>query len=144
MHFCGLGYSRADGATSDNWSDVERLVWEPEFYRYVGDAFAPAGLMIDAWAERYPAGARQEFPVVLINDRNEDYRGSVQFRLLSAGKTVEQSIRPCAIGPLGTTTMAFAVHIPRQSGPCQVEAALSRPGDATVRSLRDFHATVAK
>jgi hypothetical protein len=144
MHFCGLGYSRPDGATSDNWSDVEHLLWEPEFFRYVGDSFAPAGLMIDSWAQQYLGGARQEFPVVLINDLGDAYRGSVQFRLLSGGKVLEQTSRPCEIPPLGKKTMVFAVRIPRQGGPCQVEAALAKPGEAPVRSLRDFRATIGK
>ena len=122
---------------------MEQLLWDPEFYRYVGDAFAPAGLMIDAWAAQYPAGARQEFPVVLINDLSDDYRGSVQFRLLSAGRVAQQASRPCEIPALGKKTMVFAVRIPREGGPCQVEAALARPGTPPVRSLRDFRAASA-
>ena len=59
LHFCGLGYSRPDGQTSDHWADVEKLAWDPDFYGYVRDAFAPVGLMIDAWAEEYPPGATQ-------------------------------------------------------------------------------------
>ena len=43
LHFCALGYSRPDGQTSDHWLDVEKLTWEPEFYNYVRDAFAPVG-----------------------------------------------------------------------------------------------------
>ncbi len=45
MHFTTLGYSRPDGQTCDHWKQggVARLEWEPEFYRYVRDAFAPVG-----------------------------------------------------------------------------------------------------
>ena len=54
MHFTTLGYSRPDGQTSDHWLDggVERLEWEPEFYRYVRDAFAPVGLAVNFWPDR--------------------------------------------------------------------------------------------
>ncbi len=90
MHFCGLGYSRSGekprpegGATSDHWADVEKLAWEPEFYAYVRDAFAPVGLMIDAWAEKYSPGAGRKFPVVVVNDLYEVWQGTVRFRLLS-------------------------------------------------------------
>ena len=51
LHFCGLGYSRPDGQTSDNWVNVKKLSFEPEFYRYVRDAFAPTGVMLDYWDE---------------------------------------------------------------------------------------------
>ena len=51
MHFTTLGYSRPDGQTSDHWTKggVAKLQWEPEFYQYVRDAFAPVGMMIDFW-----------------------------------------------------------------------------------------------
>jgi hypothetical protein len=35
---------------------VTKLLWEPEFHRYVRDAFAPVGLMIEFWSERVLAG----------------------------------------------------------------------------------------
>lgn len=56
--FCGLGYSRHDGQTSDHWADIAKLTWDPDFYTYVRDAFAPAGIMIDAYD---PAHAWQAF-----------------------------------------------------------------------------------
>jgi hypothetical protein len=47
LHFCGLGYSRTNGQTCDNFIDLKKLKFEPEFQRYMADAFAPVGLMID-------------------------------------------------------------------------------------------------
>ena len=38
MHFCGLGYSRPGGQTSDNFIDIERPAFEPHFFQYVRDA----------------------------------------------------------------------------------------------------------
>ena len=54
MHFTTLGYSRPDGQTCDHWKQggVEKLEWEPEFYRYVRDAFAPVGLAVNFWKDR--------------------------------------------------------------------------------------------
>ena len=60
LHFCGLGYSRPGGQTSDNFIDLERPTLEPHFFRYVRDAFAPVGLMIDFWDRALPAGGRVE------------------------------------------------------------------------------------
>ena len=41
LHFCGLGYSRTNGQTCDNFIDIEKLRFEPEFQRYMADAFCP-------------------------------------------------------------------------------------------------------
>ena len=61
MHFTTLGYSRSDGQTSDHWTKgrVAELQWEPQFHKYVRDAFAPVGMMIDFWNNRPLAGTRR-------------------------------------------------------------------------------------
>jgi hypothetical protein len=145
MHFCALGYSRSGekprpegGATSDHWADVEKLAWEPEFYAYVRDAFAPVGVMIDAWAERYPSGTGRKFPVVVVNDLYETWRGTIRFRLLSEEKTISEQTQTGEIPALGSGRFSFTVAIPRRPGQYQVEAALLSSGAKAVRSLRDF------
>ena len=79
MHFCGLGYSRPGGinrptagATSDNFIDLQNLVFEPYFEKYVKDSFAPVGIMIDVWKEDFSAGETIAAPVVIINDTYQD------------------------------------------------------------------------
>jgi len=139
LHFCALGYARSDGQTSDHWTDVEKLVWEPEFQRYVRDAFAPVGLMIDAWAEEYAAGKPQEFPVVVINDLYSSWQGTVRFRLLKDGTCVQEQAMSCEVPPLGDVKLAFTIDLPATPGNYQVEATLMKSGDAPVRSLRDFN-----
>lgn len=145
MHFCALGYSRSGerprpegGATSDHWLDLEKLTWEPEFFTYVRESFAPVGLMIDAWSSEYLAGAPREFRVVIINDLPAAWNGTVRFRLLRDNTTVQEKIQPCEVAPLGDTKLAFTVDIPDQPGKYQLEAALITPGASPVRSLRDF------
>jgi beta-galactosidase len=138
LHFCGLGYSRPDGQTSDHWADVEKLTWDPEFATYVRDAFAPVGVVIDAWADDYPAGQARDVPVVVINDLDRDVRGEVRFRLLHGATVVHESAAPCAVPALGSKTLSFRVAVPRETGAYQLEATLARPGSAPVRSLRDF------
>lgn len=138
LHFCGLGYSRADGQTSDHWLDLEKLTWEPEFFKYVRDSFAPVGLMIDAWAEEYPAGKQHEFPVVVINDLYENCKAEVRFRILRDGATVQEKTQPVEVPALGEAKLTFAMDVPAKTGKYQVEAAIIRPGADPVRSLRDF------
>ena len=67
LHFCGLAYSRRGdlprpegGATSDHFIDIEELTFEPNFEKYVTDAFAPAGLMLDFWDTEMEAGRTRD------------------------------------------------------------------------------------
>ena len=138
LHFCGLGYSRPDSQTSDNWVDVQNLIFEPNFRRYVGDAFAPVGIMVDAWAETYPAGQPHAFPVQVINDLYRGWQGSVRFRLLRRGQPVQEKTQPCEVAALGLSKLIFALTMPDQPGKYTVEAALISSGTDPVCSLRDF------
>lgn len=138
MHFTALGYSRPDGQTSDHWLDVKSLAWEPEFYRYVSDAFAPVGLMIDAWAEAYAPGKQQEFPVAAINDLDDPWKGDIRFRILRDGKVIAEQTRPAEVAGLGTARVVFTITIPEQPDNYQAEAALLSTPTGPVRSLRDF------
>ena len=58
LHFTALAYSRTDGQTSDHFIDVENLVYENEFLKYMPDAFSPAGLMLDEWGNVIKTGIR--------------------------------------------------------------------------------------
>lgn len=138
LHFCGLGYSRPDGQTSDHWIDLEQLTFEPEFYRYVRDAFAPVGLMIAHWAETLAPGQTCSVPVAVINDLDRLWAGRVQFRLLQNGQPLHQQVRPLSVEPLGSNGLIFNCAVPVTPGQYQFEATLLQRGAEPVRSLRDF------
>lgn len=138
MHFTALGYSRPDGQTSDHWLDVAKLTWEPEFYQYVRDSFAPVGLMIDAWADKHDAGKAHEFPVVVINDLYQTWKGTVRVRLRCGGVLVKETTQDCEVPALGDMRLKFPLDLPAKPGRYQLEAALITPGAAPVCSLRDF------
>ncbi len=138
LHFCGLGYSRHDGQTSDHFIDVRELTYEPNFRRYVSDAFAPTGIMLDFWADDLPAGERREVSAVAINDLYAPWKGEVRLRLLRGGETLFEQAQPCEVGPLGDRGIAFEIEAPRPPGRYRLEAALVREGVPDVRSLRDF------
>jgi len=141
MHFTSLGYSRPSGQTSDHWTDVAGLKWEPEFYEYVRDSFAPVGVMIDAWAEEYEAGRPHEFAVVIIDDLYQDWRGTVRLRLLRKGRPIEEQSLVAVVPALGKMSLRFSVPMPAEGGPCQLEAVLKDTPSGDVRSLRDFAVT---
>ena len=138
LHFCGLGYSRTNGQTCDNFMDIKKLRFEPEFQRYMGDAFAPVGLMVNEWRSRLPAGEELEVPVVVSNDLYEGWKGRVRFRILRGGKWIMDQARPCEVAALGQTRLSFGCMVPGEPGNYQLEATLLRAGAKPVRSLRDF------
>ena len=138
MHFSALGYARPNGQTSDHWLDVEKLTWEPEFFKYMRDASAPVGLMIEAWAAEYPSGQATNIPVIVINDLDEKWSGSLRFRLLRDNKPLLEKNEKAEVAAYGDVKLAFSVTIPVQSGLYQLEAALINGKAAPVISLRDF------
>jgi hypothetical protein len=140
MEFCGLGYSRPDGQTSDHWSNIEKLTWDPDFYNYVRDSFAPVGIMIDAYESVYKISTNQEFPVSVINDLPEAWEGSVRLRILRDGKPVGAAkTQACKVAGLGSTKVDFTLRIPA-AGDYELEAALIKGNEPPVRSVRDFKA----
>jgi beta-galactosidase len=138
LHFCGLGYSRTNGQTCDNFIDIEKLTFEPEFQRYMADAFAPVGLMIDEWRSQLRPGQELNVPVIVINDLYQSWKGKVRFRLLRNGKPLMDQSRPCEVAALGQTSLNFPCTVPTAPGDYQLEATLLHGGGKPVRSLRDF------
>jgi len=144
LHFCGLGYSRAGdkprpegGATSDHWLDLQKLTFEPNFEKYVRDSFAPVGLMLDYWGQDLAAGKENEFKVVVINDRYQDWQGTVRLSLRRNGSTVATREVPGTVPALGRETLAIRQSVPPEPGDYLLVAELISGSDQPVRSLRD-------
>jgi hypothetical protein len=145
LHFCGLGYSRAGdkprpegGATSDHFIDLERLTFEPNFERYVRDAFSPVGLMLDFWDEQVAGGAKRRFEVFVINDLHKEWTGAVRLRIVQGSSTVTEQSRQCSVEPLGRQILTFEQEFPQQGGQYKIIAELVKVDGTVVRSLRDF------
>ena len=143
MHFTTLGYSRPGGQTSDHWRDVGKLSWDPEFFRYVRDAFAPVGLMIDYWSGTAAAGKDAKLRVLVTNDLGTQWDGPVTLSLKSSGTplpvvTTKQAVR---MAPFGTSTSEFSLTWPREPGTYILEAELPGSDDKPVRSIREISVT---
>jgi len=137
LHFCALGYSRPGGFTSDNFIDVAKLVFEPEFYKYVRDAFSPVGVMIDSWKAAYPSGSL-DVPVIVINDLDSRWSGKLNFQLIRENKVLQEKESPCEVEALGKLALHFSVEVPVQTGKYLLRACLKKEGEEPVCSLRDF------
>jgi hypothetical protein len=138
LHFCGLGYSRHDDQTSDHFINVKNLTYEPNFFRYVRDSFAPTGIMLDFWAADLPAGEKQDVSAVVINDLYETWKGNIRLRLLRGTKVLAEQTQPCEVAALGDKRVTFNFAGPVEPGRYTLEAALVKKGASDVRSLRDF------
>jgi hypothetical protein len=138
MHFTTLGYSRPDGQTSDHWLDVKELTWEPEFYRYVRDAFAPVGLNIEFWNDKAVAGTKVHLPVVLINDLDQAWNGPVTLRMTDGRHEVLKLSRAEHLEPWERTRIYFDFTIPALAGPCRLEAELPGADGKVVHCAREF------
>ncbi len=139
LHFCGLGYSRTDGYTSDNFLDVQELNYEPHFYKYVRDAFAPVGVMVDFWEGKLPLEGNQlRVPVVVINDLYEPWQGKLTLALVSETRPVWSGQRELTVQALGQQTVPFTVEVPDRLGKYQLVAELHNGVGEVVQSLRDF------
>lgn len=139
MHFTMLGYSRPDGQTCDNWTKggVARLEWEPEFYKYVRDAFAPVGMLIDFFAAQAPAGSKAKVPVVLINDLYDAWSGPVTLRVKRGDRVLAETRQDARIEPLATARIAFDMAWPEEAGPAVLEAELHGADGKAVHSIRE-------
>jgi hypothetical protein len=144
MHFCGLGYSRPDGQTSDHFMDLEKLTLEPNFEKYMRDAFAPVGLMIDEWAEDLPAGEKRNMPVAVVNDLYDAQTGRVLLQIVQGEKVVAEQTQECTVAALGEKQLTFPVTVPRETGKYQLAAQWVSKGTDRVQSLRDFEVLSAE
>jgi beta-galactosidase len=138
LYFCGLGYSRRDGETGDNFINVEQCTFEPHWVRYVRDAFAPVGLMVDFWDETPKGGQRLAIPVVAINDLPEEWRGQVRLRLLQGDVALFDQSQDVRIAPAGQATAHFEATLPAAGQKLRFVAELTGYKGETVRSVREF------
>jgi beta-galactosidase len=142
VHFTMLGYSRPDGQTCDHWKQggVEKLEWEPEFYRYVRDAFAPVGLSVNFWKDKVIADGKAQIPVILINDLDQAWSGPVTLRLrqTNSSNALLEVKREAHLEPFGQATLDFEVSWPESMGQYLLEAELRGADGKPVHSVREL------
>jgi hypothetical protein len=102
QHFCGLGYSRPEeplGETSDNFSDINKLVFESNFEKFVKPAFSAVGLMLELWDHSLSASTSYERKIYLVNDLEEAWSGTAKIYFESPqDKTENQNLEMAAEG----------------------------------------------
>lgn len=110
MHFCGLGYSRPEhprGQTSDNFTDINNLTYEPHFFQYVKPSFSPVGLMLEFWEKSVQQGQKLLVPVHLINDTYDNVEDLVKLKLYIGGELVVSQSASYKLSSLGKKLSKF-------------------------------------
>jgi hypothetical protein len=139
LHFCGLSYSRPDGQTSDNFVELDTLAFEPAFERYVRDAFAPVGVMVDYWGEELISDiGKYDFRIVITNDLDEPFSGEVTVSFTGPDGEYRET-RASELEPLAQEQRWFPLRIPAKPGRYQLVAELKPLNGEVVRSWREVN-----
>jgi beta-galactosidase len=144
LEFCALGYSRAGdkprpegGSTSDHWLSVSQLKFEPNFAKYVGDAFNPIGVMLNFWEDTMKPGVANPLQIYIINDLEPTWTGKVYLYLFKGGKKLSEQFQTCTVESFGRQIVTFTPTAPSEPGEYTWVAELEGK-NAGVRSVRDF------
>jgi len=140
QHFCGLGYSRPDepkGETCDNFTDIDALVFEQRFQKYVRPAFAPVGLMLDVWDYAFDAGSEHERKLFLVNDLDKPWEGPLELYFEKAGKKIHPVTWQASAGAYESKKLNIRFKVPEEPGIYDLVAELNKDGEV-VRSVRQL------
>jgi beta-galactosidase len=140
LHFCGLGYSRPEeprGQTSDNFTDIQNLTFEPQFYKYVRPAFYPVGLMIDMWEKSIEPARPLIFPLHIINDFPDEWNDEVLVYIRNEKEIISKKSVSCHLLPYGKEIKEITIDMPINTGAYQIIAEIHDHSD-TIRSIRDI------
>lgn len=140
QHFCGLGYSRPEeprGETSDNFSDINKLVFETNFEKYVKPAFSPIGLMLDVWDHSLNTASAYERNVFLINDLPETWAGQVRIYFESTRGKEESNSHKMFAESFQSSMSSITFTTPAEAGIYDMVAEIEYQ-DEVVRSVRQI------
>lgn len=140
LHFCGLGYSRPEeprGQTSDHFIDIENLIYEPLFVKYVKPAFSPVGLMIDFWDISVNPGDKKEIEIYVINDLDTPWKGVLKVTLKRDNLIFSDQSVEIEIAAYERVIKAFQIYMPLEKGNYKLEAEI-KYNDEIVKSIREL------
>ncbi len=137
MVFTALGYSRPDGQTSDFFTDPARLIYDSSILKYLPDAFAPVGLMLNEWGKEIACGKPHDYKIWAVNDLGKDWAGKIVLKILQDDKVVVQKTVQAIIPAYGRKPFTITVTAPAKPGKYTVEAVLLKNGEKPIKSIRE-------
>ena len=76
--------------------------------------------------------------MIVINDLEEEWKGTVMFRILENDEVVIEKSREITIGSFGKTYCSFTTGSDLKEGKYTIEVSLVNTPFGTVRSIRNF------
>jgi hypothetical protein len=139
MFFPGLSGCHDTAATCDKMTDLNTLEWEPNFVRFVGDAYAQVGLAIYNFTKQRKLGEETELSVVVYNDSSTTWNGPVTLQIEGNDNVVtrfgEQQV---SLEPSEKTVLTFNVKYPETAGNYELVALITGVGGDEITSRRLF------
>ena len=140
LHFCGLGYSRTErprGQTSDHFTDIRNLVYEPQFYKYVKQSFSPVAVMADFWEKSMKKGEQSTVRIFLINDTYEKVSDTLRLSIMTGGEREISQSSAYVLEGLQKKIIEIPITIPEKAGGSRLEAEIIYKGEP-IKSVREF------
>ncbi len=138
LHFTALAYSRPDGQTSDHFINVRNLVYDPEFTKYMPDAFSPVGLMLDEWGNEIKTGISHDYKIIAINDLGQEWKGKLVLRIKDGDNILSEESSDIVIPSYGQTSVTMNLLLQKEPGIYTVTASLEHENEKPVKSIREL------
>jgi hypothetical protein len=143
LHYAALNCSRDEeprGSTSDNFIDVENLVYEPNFIKYALPAFCPVGLMIKYFESELIVNKEITVPVSIINDTYQTYSSKMKLYFAENGilcKDCNEVVKPVEVKMNDKMIYEFVISAPSKAGKYELIAEILVDGKP-IRSYRQL------
>ena len=135
LHVFGLAHSHPEGATSDNFTDVNTLEFDEHFNHYVPDAFNAVGICLETWFVDLLPGKIADIPVVITNDLDKPVRGSIRVTLQKGGQELQNETINFNVDALKQNRLWIRLNMPDKNGEYVLTATTITDGDP-VSSIR--------
>lgn len=138
QHFCMLTCDRPwepRSQVSDDWQNIENLIMQPLFKKYVKPAFSPVGVFIDKFERIYPSNKEIKIPVVLFNDLEYNWNGDLVLKIIKGESVVDQKkITNTVVEPYQSESYEFTVNLPADIGEYEIIAEIKYEDDIVFSS----------
>ncbi len=139
LHVFGLAHSLPpDGATCDNFIDVNALKLDPHFAKAMKSAFAPVGLCIEQWEDHFSPGEMVQVPVTVTNDLGEPVERTVSVRIEQNGKVLLEQTETVRVNPWQQGLVIPRLVLPEKAGSYSLVARFLDEGQKHVFSRRSI------
>ncbi len=143
LHYAALNCSRVEeprGSTSDNFIDVENLIYEPNFIKYTLPSFCPVGIMIKYFESSLHPKEIITVPVSIINDTYQTYSSNMKLYFTDNGIiNINFNVmeKPVTVKMNGKEIYQFGITTPSLPGKYELIAEILVDGKS-IRSFRQI------